>query len=164
MNGREYTTQTVLGVSDQSGEYFHPFFDATHNDSGGGVRPRPVRLCMSSWSHKTMSDCLQQLTELRMIRLSAAIRSKPTWGLKFQDDAIRSKWKEEAQSQEIFGGKLSEKEVEYVLDELRAYEAQYDAYTGIQASFPLLNQLLIHGDICVLGFVQRYDMAIGFTD
>jgi hypothetical protein len=67
-----------------------------------------------------------------MIRLSFALRSKPSWWTKYKDETIREKWKEEALQQEILGGKCTEAEVDYVLDELKGYEALYGAQTGIQ--------------------------------
>jgi hypothetical protein len=66
-----------------------------------------------------------------MMKLSATLRDKPSWWTKYKDPEIRSKWKEEALANQD-GITLSEKEVGYVLDELRGYEAQYDPTSGIQ--------------------------------
>ncbi|KAG8943131.1 hypothetical protein FRC04_003211 [Tulasnella sp. 424] len=69
-----------------------------------------------------------------MIDLSYALRSKPSWWTKFKDPAIRTKWKEEALQHVIRDGKLSEAEVEWVLDELEDYATMRDNNTGIQPS------------------------------
>ena len=71
-----------------------------------------------------------------MIDLSYALRSKPSWWIKFKDPAIRTKWKEEALQHEIRDGKLSEAEVEWVLDELEDYATMRDDNTGIQVRLP----------------------------
>ncbi|KAG8988969.1 hypothetical protein FRB90_002465 [Tulasnella sp. 427] len=79
-------------------------------------------------------DIVTQLTELRMVDLSYALRSKPSWWRKFKDPIVRAKWKEEALQHEIRGGRLSEKEVEWILDELEDYEKMRNEETGIQPS------------------------------
>lgn len=61
-----------------------------------------------------------------MIELSYALRSKPSWWTKYKDPAIRTKWKEEALQHEIRGGKLSEAEVDWVLDELEDFAKMRD--------------------------------------
>ncbi|KAG9043993.1 hypothetical protein FS837_008913 [Tulasnella sp. UAMH 9824] len=79
-------------------------------------------------------DVALTLTDLRMIELSYALRSKPSWWTKYNDPAIRTKWKEEALQHDIRGGKLSEAEVDWVLDELEDFTKMRDDATGIQSS------------------------------
>lgn len=67
-----------------------------------------------------------------MQQLSYALRSKPSWWTKYKDPEIREKWKTEATEQTIMGHKLTEAEVDYVLDELAGYEEMRDDETGIQ--------------------------------
>ena len=45
-------------------------------------------------------DTPRTLIELRMCALSAAIREKPEWWVKFRDETIRAKWREETQEQQ----------------------------------------------------------------
>lgn len=93
-----------------------------------------------------------------MVKLSASIRAKPDWWLKYENAKICAKWKTEALDQKfawiwaanmlvpyeerdqyIFQGyrkplevALSEKQVDYVLDELDGYAKLRDGATGIQ--------------------------------
>lgn len=97
-----------------------------------------------------------------MVKLSAAIRSKPRWWDKFREPDIRAKWKEEAvkskfvwieaatmlvpfeEHEQFMEGaredvalddlivELSEKQVEYVLDELEGYVKLRDEESGIE--------------------------------
>lgn len=93
-----------------------------------------------------------------MVKLSASIRANSDWWLKYEDAKIRAKWKTEAlkqtfawiwaanmlvpyeeRDQYIFQGyrkplevALSEKQVDYVLDELDGYAKLRDGATGIQ--------------------------------
>ncbi|KIO24273.1 hypothetical protein M407DRAFT_213073 [Tulasnella calospora MUT 4182] len=69
-----------------------------------------------------------------MIELSYALRSKPLWWAKLKDPVIRSKWKAEALEHVIQGEKLTEAEVNWVLDELEGYAKMRDEATGIQPS------------------------------
>ncbi|KAG8912828.1 hypothetical protein FRC01_004876 [Tulasnella sp. 417] len=69
-----------------------------------------------------------------MIELSYALRSKSSWWTKINDPVIRSKWKAEALEHVIQGGKLTETEVVWVLDELGDYAKMRDEATGIQPS------------------------------
>ncbi|KAG8947779.1 hypothetical protein FRC04_010265 [Tulasnella sp. 424] len=66
--------------------------------------------------------------------LSYTLRNKPSWWMEFKDPAIRAQWAEEALQQTIRGGKLSEKEVEAVLDELEDYAKMRADPTGILPS------------------------------
>jgi hypothetical protein len=62
------------------------------------------------------------LAELTMMRLSSVIRSKSKWYEKMKDQTIRNKWKQEALEQTS----LSDKKVDYVLDELEYYNSIRD--------------------------------------
>jgi len=84
-----------------------------------------------------------KLAEQRMIRLSYALRSKPSWWMKYKDPVIRTKWREEALLQDMFGGKLTEAEVDYVLDELEGYDGMRDERTGIEVRLQLPPNLLM---------------------
>ena len=48
----------------------------------------------------TDKDTPRTLIELRMCALSAAIREKPEWWVKFRDEAIQAKWREEIKEQQ----------------------------------------------------------------
>ncbi|TDL19429.1 hypothetical protein BD410DRAFT_900277 [Rickenella mellea] len=96
-----------------------------------------------------------------MVRLSAYIRSKPDWWLKYKDPVIRNRWKAEALNSTMVwiteksllvplvqapalcrNGRvdpelkvtLSEAQVEYVLGELGGYDRLLDEPSGIQVS------------------------------
>ncbi|KAG8900478.1 hypothetical protein FRC01_010123, partial [Tulasnella sp. 417] len=79
-------------------------------------------------------DTALTLVDLRMIELSYALRSKPSWWTKINDLAIRSRWRAEALEHEIQGDKLKEAEVDWVLDELEDYAKMRDEKTDIQPS------------------------------
>ena len=48
----------------------------------------------------TDKDTPRTLVELRMCALSAAIRSKPEWWVKYRDENIRAKWTQEIKEQQ----------------------------------------------------------------
>ncbi|KAG8999827.1 hypothetical protein FRB90_011942 [Tulasnella sp. 427] len=81
-------------------------------------------------------ECTQAVTlvDLRMGELSYALRTKPEWWKKYKNPEIRTKWEKEALDHEIQGGRLTEAEVKYTLDELQGYEKMRDETTGIQQS------------------------------
>lgn len=65
------------------------------------------------WPHAyaQAKDTPRTLIELRMCELSAAIREKLDWHVKFRDDTIRAKWKQEIEEQQAYlhpGLKLTE--------------------------------------------------------
>ncbi len=64
-----------------------------------------------------------------MCRMSAALREKDSWWSKIDDSAIRAKWLAEGVNQG-----LSERQANYVLDELVGYATMRDARTGLQVS------------------------------
>jgi hypothetical protein len=78
----------------------HPFYDGEY---GLGSQPKTS-------------------AELTMMRLSGVIRSKSKWYEKMKDQTIRNKWKQEALEQTS----LSDKKIDYVLDELEYYNSIRD--------------------------------------
>ncbi|KAG8925533.1 hypothetical protein FRC02_009612 [Tulasnella sp. 418] len=76
-------------------------------------------------------DRARTITAQRMSLLSYALRSKPSWWIKYKDPSIRSKWRKEALEQVALDGKLTEAEVDYVLDELDGYERLREEATGV---------------------------------
>ncbi|KAG8912829.1 hypothetical protein FRC01_004877 [Tulasnella sp. 417] len=69
-----------------------------------------------------------------MIKFSYELRSNSSWWTKIKDPDTRSKWKAEALEHAVQGEKLTEAEVEWVLDELGDYNKMRDQATGIQPS------------------------------
>jgi len=74
---------------------------------------------------------IKTLVELEMTRLSAAIRRKPDWWIKFRDKDILAKWRAEALAQ---AEKMRESHVDYVLQELDGYANLRDEETGAEVS------------------------------
>lgn len=72
------------------------------------------------------------MTDRRVCQLSDALRKKPEWWIKKNNETIRAKWKFEALEQEILGGKLTAAEVDYVLDELEGYNQLRDSGSGAE--------------------------------
>lgn len=64
-----------------------------------------------------------------MVRLSATLRTKPSWWSKFRDPEIRARWKGEALAQAQLMG---DQHVEYVLNELEGYAALRDEASGAE--------------------------------
>ncbi|KZW01845.1 hypothetical protein EXIGLDRAFT_28354 [Exidia glandulosa HHB12029] len=64
-----------------------------------------------------------------MCALSATLRSKPEWWRKCMDPGIMRRWEKEALDQT-----LSQKQVDYVLKELKYYASLRDEVTGIEVS------------------------------
>lgn len=62
-----------------------------------------------------------------MCALSAALREKPEWWRKFKDPEIRARWEAEALQQG-----LTQKQFDYVLDELNGYLALRDEATAME--------------------------------
>lgn len=109
----------------------------------------------------------KQLNELVMIKLSASIRTEPGWRIKYKDALIRATWKAEALKQsftwieratmlvpkedeeqfiakvddDVVHVRLTEKQADYVLDELDGYAKLLDETTGIQVSNTLATSL-----------------------
>ncbi|KAH8809576.1 hypothetical protein DL96DRAFT_1821843 [Flagelloscypha sp. PMI_526] len=73
--------------------------------------------------------------EVKMIALSWSLRQKPNWQDKIKDEKILKKWRDEAlASQEgVFREeKLTEKMIDYTLEELKSYSKLSDQTTGIE--------------------------------
>ncbi|KAH8809570.1 hypothetical protein DL96DRAFT_1685780 [Flagelloscypha sp. PMI_526] len=73
--------------------------------------------------------------EVKMIALSWALRQKPNWQDKILDETILKKWSDEAiASQEgiVREKKLTEKMIDYALEELKSYAKLADQNTGIE--------------------------------
>lgn len=104
----------------------------------------------------TEQDTPRTLVELRMCALSASIREKADWHIKFRDEKIRSKWIEEIHEQQkdvhqslqltdnmVRGQSILALcliscrmwQINYVLTELQAYAALRDESTGIEVRF-----------------------------
>lgn len=64
-----------------------------------------------------------------MTRLSAALRRKPDWWIKCQNEAILAKWRTEALEQ---AEKMTESHVDYVLHELDGSANLRDEETGAE--------------------------------
>lgn len=70
--------------------YRHPFTQRIEDfDNYGIVHEDPID-----------KDTPRTLVELRMCALSAAIREKPCWWVKFQDEQVRAKWAKEIKLQQ----------------------------------------------------------------
>ncbi|KAJ1953732.1 hypothetical protein GGI12_005955, partial [Dipsacomyces acuminosporus] len=59
---------------------------------------------------------LKTRSEKRIVQMSSAIRNKPQWFEKMNDQEIRQRWTNEAKAQS-----LTDKEIDYVFDELAYY-------------------------------------------
>jgi hypothetical protein len=70
-----------------------------------------------------------QLVELEMVRLSVALRSKPSWWTKCRDEKILAKWRAEALEQADL---MNDAHVDYVLKELDGYSKLRDETTGAE--------------------------------
>ncbi|KAH8798077.1 hypothetical protein DL96DRAFT_1781872 [Flagelloscypha sp. PMI_526] len=73
--------------------------------------------------------------EVQMIALSWSLRQKPNWQEKIKDETILKKWKNEAlASQEgvLREMKVTEKMIDYALEELKSYAKLSDHNTGIE--------------------------------
>jgi hypothetical protein len=64
-----------------------------------------------------------------MMKLSAALRQKPSWWLKFRDTAVVDRWRKNALEQAQY---MKESHVEYVLRELDGFDALRDDETGAE--------------------------------
>ncbi|KAF8601401.1 hypothetical protein BDV93DRAFT_608140 [Ceratobasidium sp. AG-I] len=112
------------------------------------IDPLPNAFGNGGWSS------IKPLVELEMIRLSAALRRKSDWWIKFRDKDILAKWRAEALAQTE---QMRESHVDYVLQELGGYANLRDEETGAEVSChdciwqsdrlvpPSLRELLIAG-------------------
>ncbi|KAH9914475.1 uncharacterized protein B0H18DRAFT_1097137 [Fomitopsis serialis] len=70
------------------------------------------------------------------VRLSAAIREKPEWWVKFRDENVQAKWRNEIREQQKDLRRclqLTDNMINYIMGELEAYAALRDPETGIEA-------------------------------
>jgi hypothetical protein len=81
-------------------------------------------------------DLPRPLLELKMCMMSNEIREKERWWEKMKNEEIKAKWKQEVEESEKeednFRLRLSEKMINYVLQELEGYAAIRDPDTGIE--------------------------------
>ena len=78
-------TTAQPGLTGAPKRYRHPFTERIEDFDNYGTRH----------DDPTDKDTPRTLVELRMCALSAAIREKPDWWVKFQDEQVRAKWEEE---------------------------------------------------------------------
>ncbi|KAG8737079.1 hypothetical protein FRC10_008589 [Ceratobasidium sp. 414] len=71
------------------------------------------------------------LVELEMTRLSASLRSKPSWWTKFRDQDILAKWRAEALEK---AEHMKQSHVDYVLKELDGYATLRNEDTGAEVA------------------------------
>lgn len=89
VSGRATQTSDDLDFGVESGRFPHPFTEGADYDYYDFDEDDP-----------TEQDTPRTLVELRMCALSAAIREKADWHVKFRDEKIRSKWIEEIHEQQ----------------------------------------------------------------
>ncbi|KZT74035.1 hypothetical protein DAEQUDRAFT_702202 [Daedalea quercina L-15889] len=80
-------------------------------------------------------DTPRSLVEIRMCALSAAIREKVDWHIKFRDQKIRAKWADEIREQQKDlheSLRLTDNMINYVMTELEAHATLRDEITGIE--------------------------------
>lgn len=95
--------------------------------SASNMQPLPTPYDYSEGGY----PIIKPLAELEMTRLSAAIRRKPDWWIKFRDNTILAKWRAEALEQ---AEQMRESHIDYVLHELDGYAKLRDEETGIEVS------------------------------
>ncbi|KAJ1960083.1 hypothetical protein GGI12_003993 [Dipsacomyces acuminosporus] len=72
---------------------------------------------------------LKTRSEKRIVQMSSAIRNKPQWFEKMNDKEIRQRWTNEAKAQN-----LTDKEIDYVFDELAYYASLRVPGSGVELS------------------------------
>ncbi|KAJ1992039.1 hypothetical protein GGI25_006244 [Coemansia spiralis] len=77
------------------------------------------------------TNMLNTLSEKRIRMLSNAIRGKASWIAKMSDPEIRARWTTEAKLQDTM---LTDREIEYVFDELSYYASLHEPESGILLS------------------------------
>jgi len=102
-----------------------------YRDLEEGAPPRTVTKfvakTVTSNAHSSSCRLHFQLVEYRMCSLSATLRNKPQWWVKFKDEAIVAKWRMEAIDQG-----LDTKQVNYVLAEMEDYARMRDEKSGAE--------------------------------
>ncbi|KAF8752463.1 hypothetical protein RHS01_07674 [Rhizoctonia solani] len=71
------------------------------------------------------------LVELEMMRLSAELRGRPHWWIKYRNRSNLAKWKQEAIAQAEY---MKESHIDYVLEELDGYAKLRDEATGLEVA------------------------------
>ncbi|KAJ7693239.1 hypothetical protein B0H17DRAFT_933169, partial [Mycena rosella] len=109
---------------------------AITSDQIWGPPPRTVRL-ISTLLHLASVDVpiFRKLTELRMYKLSWAIRSKEEWQDKMEDPDIRERWRAHVLDQQEdvpVEERLTSNMINYVITELEGYSKIADEERGIQ--------------------------------
>ncbi|KAH8809572.1 hypothetical protein DL96DRAFT_1821840 [Flagelloscypha sp. PMI_526] len=102
--------------------------------------PHPFGDRLEEWNMNDVppdsnTEMLLPRVEINMIALSWALRQKLNWRDKIRDEKIVKKWKDEAlASQEgvVKEMKLTEKMIDYILEELKSYAKLADQNTGIE--------------------------------
>ncbi|KAF9453902.1 hypothetical protein P691DRAFT_812520 [Macrolepiota fuliginosa MF-IS2] len=111
-------------LCDSNRGYRHPFLFGIHYLGGIGDNPRTV-------------------TELAMSKYSALLRRQPEWWSRYQEESVRAEWRKLAALPSISRVRtpstiaevqLSEKQIEYVIDELDGYAALRDSANQCQVS------------------------------
>ncbi|KAI0729142.1 hypothetical protein C8Q72DRAFT_337124 [Fomitopsis betulina] len=108
----------------ENGRFPHPFTEEAGHDYYDFDDDDPLE-----------QDTPRTLVELRMCALSASLRDKPDWHIKFRDEKIRSKWVAEIheQQKDVHQSlQLTDNMINYILTELEAYAALRDESTGIE--------------------------------
>ncbi|KAH9926103.1 uncharacterized protein B0H18DRAFT_1119008 [Fomitopsis serialis] len=103
-------------------------------------------------------DAPRTLAELRMCALSASIRERPQWYVKYRDADIRRKWAVQACEQEKdvhVSQRLTENMINYVMGELQAYDTLRDPATGIEPGQWLPSDFTVSEDGSI-ALVSRY--------
>ncbi|KAF5375214.1 hypothetical protein D9758_000496 [Tetrapyrgos nigripes] len=125
----------------QHGGYRHPFLVGTHFFGGVGGSSGHSSLILLAKS-EAMTDNPRTITELAMNQLSYQLRSRPDWWKHHRDQSVRAKWAAEASARNYDVRtpsanatiELSQKQVEYILDELVGYASLRDEPNSCQVS------------------------------
>ncbi|TFY64227.1 hypothetical protein EVJ58_g2765 [Rhodofomes roseus] len=118
------SNDSINDFDDEGGRFRHPFTDVGDFDYLDADDDDPDD-----------KDTPRTLVEIRMCALSAAIREKVDWHVKYRDEKIRTKWAEEIREQQKDvhqSLQLTENMINYVLTELDAHAAMRDPNTGIE--------------------------------
>ncbi|CAE6447330.1 unnamed protein product [Rhizoctonia solani] len=99
-----------------SSEYNQPLPDPFDYLGGAGYEGGPVA---------------KPLVELEMMRLSAELRGRPHWWIKYRNRSNLAKWKQEAMAQAEY---MKENHIDYVLEELDGYAKLRDEATGVEVA------------------------------
>ncbi|KAG8740256.1 hypothetical protein FRC10_004556 [Ceratobasidium sp. 414] len=93
--------------------------------------PNAFGITESRYMDENSVTLAKPLVELEMISLSAALRSKTSWWIKFRDQNILGKWRAEALEK---AEHMKESHVDYVLKELDGYAKLRNEDTGAEVA------------------------------